>query len=86
MSEWAGRFHVRNGMRIILIYACVETFIKNTSYRYVLQVKLNLSMLDGIQDDADFCMELAKQESMIILPGMKWSIFILLFIYLFFLH
>ncbi|KMS96368.1 hypothetical protein BVRB_9g225780 [Beta vulgaris subsp. vulgaris] len=34
-----------------------------------VMVKLNLSMLDGIQDDADFCMKLAKQESMIILPG-----------------
>lgn len=33
------------------------------------QVKLNLSMLEGIKDDIDFCMKLAREESVIVLPG-----------------
>lgn len=32
-------------------------------------VKLNLSLLEGINDDMDFCMKLAKEESVIVLPG-----------------
>nr|GEW04096.1 tyrosine/nicotianamine aminotransferase, pyridoxal phosphate-dependent transferase [Tanacetum cinerariifolium] len=32
-------------------------------------VKLNLSTLNDIVDDTDFCMKLAKEESMILLPG-----------------
>nr|GEV24468.1 tyrosine/nicotianamine aminotransferase, pyridoxal phosphate-dependent transferase [Tanacetum cinerariifolium] len=35
----------------------------------VIQVKLNLSDLDDIIDDADFCMKLAKEESVIVFPG-----------------
>ncbi|KAK4787784.1 hypothetical protein SAY86_011617 [Trapa natans] len=34
-----------------------------------VMVKLNLSMLDGVKDDLDFCMKLAKEESVIVLPG-----------------
>jgi tyrosine aminotransferase len=34
-----------------------------------LMAKLNLSELDGIIDDMDFCRKLAKEESVIILPG-----------------
>uniref|UniRef100_A0A803LTV0 Aminotransferase class I/classII large domain-containing protein n=1 Tax=Chenopodium quinoa TaxID=63459 RepID=A0A803LTV0_CHEQI len=34
-----------------------------------IQVKLDLSQLDGIIDDIDFCIKLAKEEKMIILPG-----------------
>lgn len=36
---------------------------------FVLQVKLDLSCLDGICDDMDFCCRLAKEESVIVLPG-----------------
>ncbi|KAL0001988.1 hypothetical protein SO802_015769 [Lithocarpus litseifolius] len=32
-------------------------------------VKLNLPLLEGIIDDVDFCMKLAKEESVIVLPG-----------------
>jgi tyrosine aminotransferase len=35
----------------------------------VLQVKLDLSLLHGIQDDLDFCCRLAKEDSVIVLPG-----------------
>ena len=35
----------------------------------VVQAKLDLSCLDGIQDDLDFCCMLAKEESVIVLPG-----------------
>ncbi|XP_059450618.1 nicotianamine aminotransferase 1-like [Corylus avellana] len=35
----------------------------------VVMVKLNLSLLEGVTDDVDFCMKLAKEESVIILPG-----------------
>ncbi|KAF5948288.1 hypothetical protein HYC85_014245 [Camellia sinensis] len=34
-----------------------------------LQVKLNLSLLEGINDDMEFCGKLAKEESVIVLPG-----------------
>ncbi|KAA0062152.1 tyrosine aminotransferase-like protein1 [Cucumis melo var. makuwa] len=32
-------------------------------------VKLDLSILEGIEDDYDFCVQLAKEESVIIVPG-----------------
>ncbi|XP_022948047.1 tyrosine aminotransferase-like [Cucurbita moschata] len=32
-------------------------------------VKLDLSLLEGIEDDCEFCVQLAKEESVIILPG-----------------
>lgn len=31
--------------------------------------KLNVCMLDGIKDDIDFCLKLAKEEKVILLPG-----------------
>ncbi|CAN1845530.1 Probable aminotransferase TAT2 [Linum perenne] len=34
-----------------------------------VMMKLNLSMLEDISDDIDFCFKLAKEESVIILPG-----------------
>ncbi|CAN6272443.1 unnamed protein product [Urochloa humidicola] len=34
-----------------------------------VMVKLDLSCLDGMQDDLDFCCKLAKEESVIVLPG-----------------
>ncbi|XP_076923042.1 nicotianamine aminotransferase 1-like [Bidens hawaiensis] len=34
-----------------------------------LMVKLDLSQLQGIKDDMDFCSKLAKEESVILLPG-----------------
>ncbi|XP_038681081.1 probable aminotransferase TAT2 [Tripterygium wilfordii] len=34
-----------------------------------LMVKLNLSLLEGIADDMDFCLKLVQEESVIILPG-----------------
>lgn len=35
----------------------------------LLQVKLDLSCLQGIEDDMDFCCRLAKEESVVVLPG-----------------
>ncbi|KAL9246958.1 hypothetical protein vseg_020436 [Gypsophila vaccaria] len=34
-----------------------------------IMVKLNVSILEGIQDDVDFCIKLANEENMIVLPG-----------------
>lgn len=34
-----------------------------------VMVKLNLSLLEDIEDDIDFCMKLSKEESVIVLPG-----------------
>ncbi|XP_061361245.1 probable aminotransferase TAT2 [Gastrolobium bilobum] len=34
-----------------------------------MMVKLNISLLEDISDDIDFCFKLAKEESVIILPG-----------------
>jgi aspartate/methionine/tyrosine aminotransferase len=41
----------------------------NYKLKLLLQVKLNLSSLEGIGDDMDFCLKLAKEESVMILPG-----------------
>ena len=35
----------------------------------IVQVKLNMSNFDDIVDDTDFCMKLAKEESVIVFPG-----------------
>ncbi|KAJ4829288.1 hypothetical protein Tsubulata_000981, partial [Turnera subulata] len=34
-----------------------------------VMMKLNLSLLDDVSDDIDFCFKLAREESVIILPG-----------------
>ncbi|XP_059659814.1 nicotianamine aminotransferase 1-like [Cornus florida] len=34
-----------------------------------VMVKLNLQILEGINDDTEFCIKLAKEESVIVLPG-----------------
>ncbi|XP_059659812.1 nicotianamine aminotransferase 1-like [Cornus florida] len=34
-----------------------------------VMVKLNLQLLEGINDDMEFCIKLAKEESVIVLPG-----------------
>ena len=34
-------------------------------------MKLNVSLLKDISDDVDFCFKLAKEESVILLPGDK---------------
>ncbi|KAJ0054560.1 hypothetical protein Pint_02306 [Pistacia integerrima] len=34
-----------------------------------VMVKLNLSLLEGINNDMDFCVKLVKEESVIVLPG-----------------
>jgi tyrosine aminotransferase len=34
-----------------------------------LQVKLHLPQLDDIEDDMEFCLKLAKEESLILVPG-----------------
>ncbi|KAK9734672.1 hypothetical protein RND81_04G156200 [Saponaria officinalis] len=34
-----------------------------------VMVKLNMSLLQDIEDDIDFCIKLAKEDKMVILPG-----------------
>lgn len=36
---------------------------------FASQIKLNVAMLEGIVDELDFCCKLAKEESVILLPG-----------------
>ncbi|KAL3754654.1 hypothetical protein ACJRO7_001844 [Eucalyptus globulus] len=38
-----------------------------------VMVKLNLSSLEGIKDDMEFCIKLAKEESVIVLPGIGFG-------------
>lgn len=47
---------------------CITCVNKPEGSMFIM-VKLEVSMLEGIQDDTDFCLKLAKQENMIILPG-----------------
>ena len=35
----------------------------------VVMVKLDLTCLDGIDDDVDFCTKVAREESVVICPG-----------------
>ncbi|TYH84857.1 hypothetical protein ES332_D02G224500v1 [Gossypium tomentosum] len=39
-----------------------------------VMVKLNLSMLEDINDDMDFCLKLAEEESVVVLPGMAMGL------------
>ena len=48
--------------------------LKKFSIIVPLQVNLNVSLLEDIDDDMDFCMKLSKEESVIILPGKKQRI------------
>ncbi|RWR97505.1 putative aminotransferase TAT2 [Cinnamomum micranthum f. kanehirae] len=45
------------------------TFLTKPEASMFALVKINLPLLEDIKDDIDFCCKLAKEESMIILPG-----------------
>ncbi|KAL1555620.1 Nicotianamine aminotransferase 1 [Salvia divinorum] len=47
---------------------CITCPSKPEGSMFVM-MKLNLSLLEGIKDDLDFCCKLAKEESVIVLPG-----------------
>ncbi|XP_042007912.1 nicotianamine aminotransferase 1-like [Salvia splendens] len=47
---------------------CITCPSKPEGSMFVM-MKLNLSLLEGINDDLDFCCKLAKEESVIVLPG-----------------
>ncbi|CAN6904353.1 unnamed protein product [Brassica oleracea var. botrytis] len=47
---------------------CVVFPKKPESCTYLL-TKLELSLLDGIKDDIDFCVKLAREENLVFLPG-----------------
>ncbi|CAK7322724.1 unnamed protein product [Dovyalis caffra] len=47
---------------------CITCPSKPEGSMFVM-VKLNLSLLEGIEDDLDFCLKLAKEESVMVLPG-----------------
>ncbi|KAA8526347.1 hypothetical protein F0562_008450 [Nyssa sinensis] len=47
---------------------CITCPSKPEGSMFVM-VKLNLSLLEDIDDDLDFCVKLAKEESVIVLPG-----------------
>ncbi|TVU32323.1 hypothetical protein EJB05_24048 [Eragrostis curvula] len=52
------------------ITASITNFLNvSTDPATFIQVKLNLYLLEGIQDDVDFCCQLAKEESVILCPG-----------------
>ncbi|CAN0915180.1 Nicotianamine aminotransferase 1 [Linum grandiflorum] len=48
---------------------CVSCPMKPEGSMFVM-VKLNLETLEDIEDDVDFCIKLAREESVIVLPGM----------------
>uniref|UniRef100_A0A2N9F6K2 Aminotransferase class I/classII large domain-containing protein n=1 Tax=Fagus sylvatica TaxID=28930 RepID=A0A2N9F6K2_FAGSY len=48
---------------------CITCPYKPEGSMYAM-VKLNLCLLEGIGDDLEFCLKLAKEESVIVLPGM----------------
>ncbi|KAJ9686264.1 hypothetical protein PVL29_015257 [Vitis rotundifolia] len=47
---------------------CITCLQKPEGSMFVM-VKLNLSLLEDIDDDVEFCMKLSKEESVIVLPG-----------------
>ncbi|KAK4782285.1 hypothetical protein SAY86_016387 [Trapa natans] len=44
--------------------------LQKPSGSMAMMVKINLSLLEDIRDDIDFCFKLAREESVIILPGL----------------
>ena len=52
-----------------LSYDLILFFSEKHDHKLFLQVKLNLSLLEDIEDDMEFCLKLAKEESLVILPG-----------------
>ncbi|KAL1345924.1 hypothetical protein AAHE18_08G152000 [Arachis hypogaea] len=52
------------------IAANIESYMEITNDPPTfMQVQINLSQIEGIADDVDFCVKLAKEESLLILPG-----------------
>ncbi|CAK9154840.1 unnamed protein product [Ilex paraguariensis] len=51
----------------IMEIPCITCPSKPEGSMFVM-VKLNLSLLEGITDDVDFCVKLAKEESVIVMP------------------
>ncbi|KAG5551965.1 hypothetical protein RHGRI_010153 [Rhododendron griersonianum] len=60
---------------------CITCPSKPEGSMFVM-VKLNLSLLENIEDDIDFSLQLAKEESVVVLPedfigsAMGWSVLI----------
>lgn len=50
-----------------MMYTFLKIFL--IYFLRLVQVKLNLSLLEDISDDIDFCFKLAREESVILLPG-----------------
>ncbi|KAF5957223.1 hypothetical protein HYC85_004448 [Camellia sinensis] len=46
--------------------SCI-TYLHKAKGSMFVMVKLNLSLLEGINDDTEFCIKLAKEESVIVL-------------------
>ncbi|XP_010260306.1 PREDICTED: probable aminotransferase TAT2 isoform X2 [Nelumbo nucifera] len=49
---------------------CITCPVKPEGSMFIM-VKLNISLLEDIKDDTDFCLKLAKEESVIVLPGIS---------------
>lgn len=65
------RFNVCNGKTSNIIILALEN--ECIIYELLLQVKLNLSLLEDIKDDMEFSLKLAKEESVIVLPGKMYK-------------
>lgn len=57
------------GLKEIPCFTCLQ----KPQGSFFLMVKLDLSKLEGINDDMEFCSKLAKEESVILLPGFVLS-------------
>lgn len=55
-------------------------------YDFASQIKLNVAMLEGIVDELDFCCKLAKEESVILLPGDNTCYCYILYVSVIFLY
>lgn len=62
---------VRRDFAFLFSFRLMDFFRASVAYFvfHIFQVKLNLSLLEDICDDIDFCFKLTKEESVIILPG-----------------
>lgn len=80
MPKQTDGVHVRNGTHSSIPCRChcmnsersanIQAGVRGCSVGlHLLQVKLDLSCLQGIEDDMDFCCRLAKEESVVVLPG-----------------
>lgn len=68
LSAQAAGVYLCNGKKAVHLSLISTDRLSYNNQRQSSQVKLDVSLLEDIKDDMDFCLKLAKEESVVILP------------------